>query len=120
MHERRCEQRLSPHKEIIVYDRESCEPLGAVVNMSKGGFMLSSEEACETDSAQRCFIVLPEIMHGVVHLEFGAVCKWCLHHEETGRYRSGHVFENLSDPDREIIENMLVSWFTEPEEPVAR
>ncbi len=120
MNNRRNARRLLTDKDLTVYDRETCEPRGLIINMSRDGFLLWSDCPTEPQTAYRCFIVLPEVLHGVVHLEFEAVCQWCSFDEATQKHHAGYQFQNVSADNRAIIENMLASWFVNPAEPVAK
>jgi hypothetical protein len=86
---------------LRVFDTDTGELLGNLVDISTRGVMLVSDRAIETDKSFKLRMVLPETIEGSREVVFNAISRWCGNDTNRDFYDTG--FE-LVDPDSEFLE----------------
>lgn len=97
--------RKVPRRHLIyylrVFDADSNEMLGNLVDISTRGIMLVSEKPVEVDKAFNLHMVLPETLEGSRDVEFRGISRWCRNDVNPSFYDTG--FE-LVDPSSSFME----------------
>lgn len=94
---------------LEVYDLDSGELLGRVVDLHTEGLMLLSESPIELNRAWALQVNLPMKLNGVSEFTLDAESRW--HRESIGghQYWTGLQFTSLPDESRQCIERMVSS-----------
>lgn len=117
MIERRDQIRKSTGDYFIVYDCETNEKIGRIIDLSIEGAMLVSESMLPVPMTYKCMIEMPQMIGRHKELHFEAECKWCKQNNRLGWYESGFKIIGLSDTDREILDELTSEW-TEKKPPM--
>lgn len=94
---------------LEVFDLDSGQLLGRVVDLHAEGFMLLSEQPIELNRAWALQVNLPMALNGVSEITLDAESRW--HRESIGgrQYWTGLQFTHLPAESRQCIENMVSS-----------
>ncbi|MCK5126537.1 MAG: PilZ domain-containing protein [candidate division Zixibacteria bacterium] len=95
---------------LLVYDTNTKEPLGQVLDMSSAGMKLLNEFPANVYHLYFCRISLEKPYKGKKELYFDAECRWCNQDERTGWYYSGYRLRFASVDDADIAQKMMHSW----------
>ena len=91
---------------LIVFDMQSDQPIGQIINLSISGMMLMTESPVSVSKILYCRLPLPEKTNGSKEINFDAECKWCSQNKATGWYDSGYRLRNLSKENTETIRHL--------------
>ncbi len=110
MYNRRNETRKSTSDYFLVYNTETEELIGRVMDMHLDGTMLISETPVPVPSTIKCRMVLPEMIgrHKYLHIEAESI--WCRQNLRLGWFETGYKIVGLSETDREIINELIDEW----------
>lgn len=109
MHENRSSPRKQLNEHIDVLDINSEKPLGTLVNISTGGFMLFSNNPLDTNRLFQVRLLIPESVVGET-LELGAESLWCSDASDSGGYWTGFQIIDISDRGIELTKQLLDNW----------
>jgi hypothetical protein len=109
-------QRKSPEKRKLerrhliyylrVYGKKSKQMVGHVVNITKEGIMLISEDPIETDGYFQFRMALPEAIKESREISFEAKSVWCKKDNNPEFYNTGFRLTKISIGDLQIIEKL--------------
>jgi c-di-GMP-binding flagellar brake protein YcgR len=88
-------------------DIKTNQIFGYVVDITKGGIMLTREQGVEMDDDFKLRMVLPAEIDGKKELSFSAKSRWSKKDSESEFYNIGMQFINLSPSDLQTIENLI-------------
>ena len=103
----RSEVRRATSDYFLVYDRKNCELIGRVVDLSRGGMKLVTQEPLPVDGQLEYRLVFPREIGGETELEMASICVWCRENEKVGWYESGHAFCNISPDNKKILDAIV-------------
>jgi hypothetical protein len=110
MNERRKRTRKSTNDYFLVYDLETEELIGRVMDLNAEGTMIISESPVEVPSTFQCRMVMPRMIGRHRYLFFEAESKWCRKNTRLGWYEAGYQLINTTDEILEIIEQLTGDW----------
>jgi hypothetical protein len=93
-----------------VYNRQTGEVLGYMVDLTPEGAMVISEEPIEVDKVFRLRMDLPEEISDKACLDFEAQSVWCKPDIDPHFYGTGFRILNLPEEDINLIERMIQEY----------
>ncbi len=93
-----------------VFDLESHQLMGHVVDLTPQGLMLLSENPQPTDKNYRLSIELPESFAGKPAVHFGATSKWCQADIDPHFYNTGFQLFDIDPDDVAIIQSIVETY----------
>lgn len=113
--ERRREDRHHLIHYLRIFDRESGEEIGNLVNINKGGVMVVSGIPIEEGKFLRLRMEFPEEIDGKKQIEFDAETRWLESSERYGLIAMGLKSHNIHPGDLKTLET-LISFYEDDEE----
>lgn len=107
MNQRRKLERHHVSSSVEVYDLDSGEMLGRVVDLHTEGLMLLSEQPIALNRDWALQVNLPMTLNGVSEFLLCAESLWNRESIAGGQYWTGLQFTNLPDDSRQCIERMI-------------
>ncbi len=92
---------------VEVYDLDSGQMLGRVVDLHTEGLMLLSEQPIELHRSWALQVNLPMTLNGLSEFLLSAESLWNRESIAGGQYWTGLHFTNLPDESRHCIERMV-------------
>lgn len=108
MDERRKEWRRHLYYYSRVFDEQTHELAGRLVDITTGGMMVISEKPAQKDAVYKFKVVLPEPIEGQKSLELEAKSKWSRQTTYQDLYDNGFQIVNISLKNIDTL-NRLVS-----------
>ena len=97
MEERRKERRRHLYYYSRVFDEQTHEMAGRLVDITKSGLMLISEKPAQKDTVYKFKVVLPEPIDGQRALEIVAKSKWSRQTSYQDLYDNGFQITDISN-----------------------
>ena len=106
------ERRKAPRKQTDdffgIYNRETDEFIGKLLDLSTKGMMISALDSMETKTTYEIKIIFPKPIEGKNMLTFDAECVWCCeNHDPNKKYNVGFHITDINPKDVETIKNLL-------------
>lgn len=92
---------------LNVFDRNTEQCVGQLVNITTKGLMLTSEEPIEKDNIFEMKMMLPEEIKGRDRITFDARSLWYRKSAKPEFYDIGFELLNISQADTRIIQNLI-------------
>ena len=92
---------------LRVFDRESNELIGHLINISPQGIMIMSEEPLEINKHFKLRMDLPVDIFDKTEIEFDAESRWCKKDINPEFYDTGFAIIDLSYTDGRLIEKLI-------------
>jgi hypothetical protein len=108
--DRRDQVRKSAHQTFVVYDADSDEPIGLLINLTTHGAKMVSHDAIEVPKKVHCRMALPREILGRDVVRFDAEIRWCQWSERTGMFETGCEFSHVEDVDMKVIAALVRDW----------
>jgi hypothetical protein len=105
--DRRNDPRKRTSDYFIVIDVQCRSALGRIMNMSRRGMMLISEEPVETHQTFQCELKLPSPVNGRESVSFVARSVWCRHNELFGLYQTGYKIQPIEKADEPTLNKFM-------------
>lgn len=114
MSERRSQKRRRTSDYFLVYDEETNDLIGRIIDLTIDGARMISEMPVPVPRTVRCRLVMPRMIgrHRDLHIE--AECKWCKKNHRLGWHEAGYEFINMSEENHKIISELIGDWETMP------
>ena len=109
MTERRKLERHHVSSSLEVYDLDSGQLLGRVVDLHAEGLMLLSERPIELDKAWALQVNLPMTLNGISEFTLDAESRWNRESISGEQFWTGLQFTSLPDESRKCIDSMVSS-----------
>ena len=87
----------------VVFNRDTAEAIGRVLNFSDTGILLMTADEIRVPSVLRCRMVLPAPVDGRVELLFDAESRWGRRNEKNDWYETGFHITAMDETDRRIF-----------------
>ena len=110
MTEKRKHKRIPLHYYLKVSASDSVEHLGHLVDVSKEGFKLLSENHIPTGSELSCTVHLPEDLKGYKELSFKARSCWSGKDVNPNYYASGYHIDEI-EPEGETVIALIIHHY---------
>ena len=110
MDERRKHVRKATSDYFLIYDRETDELVGRVLNLSPAGAMVISESPVAVSKTIKCKMVMPRIISTRQYISFDVECRWCSENKRWKWYEIGCQLSNISEEDQKIIQKLTGEW----------
>jgi len=107
MKEKRKSKRRHLFEYFKIFNRNTGDLIGELVDITTDGIMLISESALDLEIEYPMKVELPEVMKHP-HVNFDAKCVWSRKDEYSGAYENGFQLLNISPKDLEIIKSRLL------------
>ena len=107
MEERRQHSRHGTELQLEVFDLNSGERLGRLVDLSREGFMLFSDTPQTVDALLQCRLVCSAGMQQVQEVRLGADCLWTRPGADGQHCWAGFHIIDLADDQAEALEALL-------------
>ncbi len=92
---------------LKVFDEKTSDLIGYLVDVNNDGLLLASEASIETNIVFRLKLELPTEIEGSQKFLFSATSRWSDKDSESNFYNSGFRFEEVSDKDKNILEQLV-------------
>ena len=109
MQENRSSPRRRLNEKIAVYDSNSGQLLGTLVNISSGGFLLYSDQPVGLNRVFQLRIDMPDGATGKI-MELGAESLWVSDANQPGDYWTGFQIIDISARGRERVAELFERW----------
>nr|MBN2276688.1 PilZ domain-containing protein [candidate division Zixibacteria bacterium] len=109
MNDRRKHERARPGIRINVFNLDTRQPFGNLVDISTEGIMLIGDKNITATGPVHLRLELPVSINGVTELTFEACNLWSRKDDDSYYYRAGFQLKNVSDDIRKIIEMLINS-----------
>ncbi|MEA3278103.1 MAG: PilZ domain-containing protein [Pseudomonadota bacterium] len=110
MDDKRKHPRRIADEVLRIYDVNTGQRLGQVVNISSHGFMLIGDRPVESNAILQLRMVAAEPRLGTDKISFGAESLWCTEANETNRYWSGFQIIDISNQTVDLITGLTQEW----------
>ena len=115
MSDRRGRRRRRTSDYFLVYDQETNELIGRIIDLTAGGARLISEEPVPVPRTVQCKLVMPHMVGRHRHLYIEVECKWCKKNHRLGWHEAGYEFVNISEENHKIITELIGEWDSMPQ-----
>jgi hypothetical protein len=109
MPDRRKAVRFELTNPLPVYDSRSHVRLGTLLDVSMGGFRVTSETPIEQNEVVTCRLQLPKKLFEMEFLSLKGQCMWC-REVSPGRYESGYQFVEISKQDEAVVLHLMINY----------
>jgi len=113
MTEKRKQTRRIAREKYDLFDTNSGEHMGVLVNMTTEGMMLFSHAPISPDSVFQLEMRLPRPFHDAERIAFGAEALWCMRASENGHYWTGFRIIDIADETETLLAEMIAGWSPE-------
>ncbi|MBM7061500.1 PilZ domain-containing protein [Pseudomonas sp. UL073] len=107
MDDRRQHSRQNTELQLEVFDLNSGQRLGRVVDLSIDGFMLFSDTPVDVDSVIECRLVPAPPLDGLEEVKLGADCLWSRPGADDGHCWAGFHIIDLAEDQAAHLDNLL-------------
>jgi hypothetical protein len=95
---------------LPVYDRNSGEMLGQLVDITTSGLMLVCENPVQDGEYFEMRMDLPSEIEGKKEIEFNARSEWCKKDVNPKFFAAGFSFENISREQIRVIDSLIYEF----------
>ena len=92
---------------LRIFDRQTGELLGHLIDITPDGIMLMSEEPIKGNKLYQLRMNLSEVLLGKSHFDFEARSVWCRPDINPDFYDTGFTIDKLTPQDAKIIEQLI-------------
>jgi len=107
---RRSEKRRNLIYYLEVYDNESSELIGHVVDITNGGILIISESMLELKKIFSLKIILPFTITEIDSIIFNAECVHCAVSQNKSHFDIGFKYTSLDEPFLTIINKLIQEY----------
>ena len=97
MQELRKKNRGYTNDYFLVFDMNTGEILGRLINLSPDGIMLISDDPIELNQTFKSRMILPELIDGKKEIYFDLQARWCNKNKRADWYETGYEIINKSE-----------------------
>ena len=102
---------------FLVFEIETGEILGRLMNLTPDGIMLISDNENELNKTIKSRMILPELVDGKKEIYFDLQARWCQKNKRADWYETGYEIINRTEKCLKIL-NILASQWMNPKEMV--
>ncbi len=120
MEDRRRQNRTILHNNFLIRERDSGRPLGRIVNLSRYGFLVVSDEPVAESRRYWLTLALTDAVGRRRMLNVEAQAIWCRRMESSGEFGSGFELGGIGAADDEVLARIVAAEDEMPASGVAR
>lgn len=121
MDERRKSERKQTQHFFGLYDQDTGDYVGKLVDLSIKGMMVRAEQLMDTDCIYEFRIELPKPIARKTELLFDAKCMWCVESTHLdGKYDAGFEISDIKFEEIETIQYLLNDSLFQNEDEIPR
>lgn len=113
MEERRKSERRRLVHQLMVFDRDTEELAGYLVDITTEGIMLMGKDPLEAGSTRNLRMLLPDKIQGSRQVAFDARSIWCRKNIRSGLFEMGLQLSEVADEDLETIRHLIEVFGTQ-------
>lgn len=110
MEDFRKKHRGSTNNYFLVFEVESGDIIGRLLNLTDDGLMLLSEEPVEASKKFECRMILPGMIEGCKEIYFKIESRWCNKNKRANWYETGYKINNKTDTCQKVLEILANEW----------
>jgi hypothetical protein len=95
---------------LEVFDTDTGEPIGRMVDITPEGLMLISHRSIKVDIVLHCELELPSEILGSKRVSFSAQTRWCRHDINPELFDTGMQFLDIASTDIESVIGLIVDY----------
>jgi hypothetical protein len=95
---------------LEVFDNESNEPMGRMVDITPEGMMLVSARPIDINSVLHLSVELPSEIFSTTRVNFTAIAHWCRHDINPDLFDIGLEFTDITDKDIETVIGLIADY----------
>jgi hypothetical protein len=95
---------------LEVFDAESNEPMGRMVDITPEGMMLVAARPIDVNSMLHLSVELPSDIFGTKHVNFTGIAHWCRHDINPDLFDIGLEFTDITDKDIETVIGLIADY----------
>ena len=107
MFERRKDKRRNSVYYLEVFEEETKSFVGRLINITKDGMMLESQEPIEVEKDYRLSMQLPNSLVRKPKITFDAKSVWCKKEDDFESYKAGFQLQNLDTKVEKEINRLM-------------
>jgi len=93
-----------------VFDSDTSEPLGRMVDITPEGLLVVSVNPITTGVTLNLYVELPSDIFGATRVNFTAVVRWCSHDINPDLFDTGLEFTQIADENMENIIGVIADY----------
>jgi hypothetical protein len=106
----RSNERRYTNDYLVVFDSETDNPIGRILNLSETGLKMITDEKIKVGLLKNVCLKLPDYIEGCRVIQVDIECRWCEFNQRSDWYECGFTLENLTDFNLGIIRSLLFEW----------
>jgi hypothetical protein len=95
---------------VEVFDADSGEPVGSMVDITPEGMMLISHRPVEVNTVRHLAVELPSEILGSKRVVLTAQTRWCRHDINPDVFNTGLQFTDLANTDIDTIISLIAEF----------
>jgi hypothetical protein len=95
---------------LEVFESESNEPMGRVVDITPEGMMLVRAQPIDINSVLHLSVELPSEIFSARRVNFTAIARWCRHDINPDLFDIGLEFTDITDKNIETIIGLIADY----------
>ena len=101
---------------LVVYNMETGNLIGRVLNLTPDGTKLLSESIVKTGVTFNCRMTLPDVIEGSTEIYFNAKSIWCEENRVAEWFETGYEFTNLQHHTQRVLAVVMRDWMSQDEQ----
>lgn len=110
MNDRRHSTRRRTSEYYLIYERDTGEFMGRLINLTAGGLRLITDHPVQIPDLVHCRLRLPDTYNGAREIFFDIESRWCEYNRVGDWYEAGYEFVDLTELARGAIDAMIHHW----------
>ena len=110
MNNQRKKERGYTNDYFLVFEIESGEIVGRLINLTTEGLMLINEDPVEMNKTFKCRMILPEIIEGSRELYFDLQSRWCQYNKRAKWHETGYEILNKTEVCSKVLQVIMKDW----------
>lgn len=117
MNDRRTRSRRRTNDYHLVYNRDTGEFIGRIVDLTPEGARLIGENPMKVPAGFACRMRLPDLINGCAEILFDMESIWSKYNKTCDWHETGYRFTQLSEFAKEAIAYLIQHWPKETNRP---
>ena len=118
--DRRTTERKSTTDYFLLYETETGELIGRLLDLTVDGLLFMNESELDMDRTISCTLSFPRIIGNRRFIYFDIETKWCKYNKHCDWYEIGCQMLDLKDKDRLLLDEIIIDWNSKQERRINR